>query len=68
MMYAITLTQEEMDMLINATNIMHLRYQRPEMNEAARKGAKRYGDLCEKLYYEQLRQLDEVIAQEAQEE
>ena len=61
MTYTITLTQEEMDMLINATNLAHLRYQRPEMNEAARKGAKRYGDLCAKLYYEQIKQMDAVI-------
>lgn len=68
MMYNITLTQKEMDMLINATNIMHLRYKRPEMTESTRKAADSYGELCSRLYYEQLRQLDEVIPQEAQEE
>ena len=49
--YTITLTREEMDMLVNATNIMHLRYKRPEMTEATQKGAQKYADLCTKLYY-----------------
>lgn len=61
MTYTITLTQEEMGMLINATNLTHLHYQRPEMNESARKGAKHYGDLCARLYYEQIAQMDAVI-------
>lgn len=68
MTYTITLSQHDMDMLINATNIMHMRYKRPEMTESAQKAADAYGELCSRLYYEQLRQLDEVIAQEAQEE
>ena len=48
--YTITLTQDEIDMLVTATNIMHLRYKRPEMTEAAQKGAQDYADLCAKLY------------------
>lgn len=68
MMYTITLSQHDMDMLINATNIMHLRYKRPEMTEPTRKAADDYAELCSRLYCEQIRQLDEAIDQEAQEE
>ena len=53
-MYTITLTEKEMGMLIEAANIMHIRYNRPEMTEAARKGAQDYADLCAKLYYKML--------------
>lgn len=52
--YTITLTEKEMGMLINATNDMHHKYKRPEMTEAARKGAQDYADLCAKLYYKML--------------
>lgn len=52
--YTVTLNEIEMGMLIEAANIMHIRYKRPEMTEAARKGAQAYGDLCAKLYYEML--------------
>ena len=54
--YTITLTREEMELLVNATNIMHLRYKRPEMNEATQKGAQDYADLCAKLYYAMVEQ------------
>lgn len=50
--YTVTLTRDEMDMLVNATNIMHIRYKRPGMTEKAQKGAQAYADLCAKLYYE----------------
>ena len=54
--YTITLTEEEMGMLINATDVMHIRYKRPEMTEATRKGAQAYADLCAKLYYKMMEQ------------
>lgn len=53
-MYTVTLTEKEIGMLIEATNIMHIRYSRPEMTEAAQKGARAYADLCTKLYREML--------------
>ncbi len=54
--YTLTLTSVEMDLLINATNVMHIRYNRPEMTEAAKKGAQEYADLCAKLYYNMMDQ------------
>ena len=54
--YTLTLTSVEMDLLINATNVMHIRYNRPEMSEATRKGAQAYADLCTKLYYKMMDQ------------
>lgn len=54
--FTVTLTREEMELLVNATNIMHLRYKRPEMTEAAHKGAQNYADLCAKLYYKMVEQ------------
>lgn len=54
--FTVTLTREEMELLVNATNIMHLRYKRPEMTEAAQKGAQEYADLCTKLYYAMVEQ------------
>lgn len=49
-MYTITLTEKELGMLIEAANIMHIRYMRPGMTEAAKKSAPEYADLCNKLY------------------
>lgn len=49
--YTITLTEAEMNLLINATHVTSLKYKRPEMTEAAQKGAQEYADLCTKLYY-----------------
>lgn len=54
--YTVTLTREEMEMLVNAANIMHIRYSRPGMTEAAKKGAQEYADLCLKLYYKMMDQ------------
>ena len=54
--YTITITRSEMELLINATNVTHLKYKRPEMTEAARIGAQEYADLCAKLYYKMLEQ------------
>lgn len=54
--YTITLTSEEMEMLINATSVMHIRYSLPEMTEATRKAAPKYGELCAKLYYKMVEQ------------
>lgn len=54
--YTITLTEKEMGMLITATNDLHHKYKRPEMTEAARKGAQDYADLCAKLYYKMMEQ------------
>lgn len=62
MEYAIKVSQDEIDMLINATNIMHLRKMQPEMTEATRKHAKDYGDLCSKLYYTMMQQLDKSLS------
>lgn len=59
MTYTITLTQEEIEMLINATNVVHLKYMEPDKTEATRKHAKDYGNLCSKLYYSMLKQEDE---------
>lgn len=59
MTYNITLSLEEIEMLINATNVMHIRYMQPKMTEPTRKHAKDYGDLCSKLYYTMLDQEDE---------
>lgn len=58
----ITLTQEEIEMLINAANITHLKYMEPDKTEATRKHAKDYGNLCSKLYYSMLEQMDAEIA------
>lgn len=52
--YTITLTEKEIGMLINATNDMYHKYKRPEMTEAAQKGAQAYADLCAKLYYKMM--------------
>ena len=49
--YTITLTEKEIGMLIEAANIMHIRYKRPGMTKAAQKSAQAYADLCSKLYY-----------------
>ena len=49
--YTVTLTEIEIGMLVEATNIMHIRYKRPGVTEAAQKGAQAYADLCSKLYY-----------------
>lgn len=49
--YTITLTRDEMELLINATHVTSIKYKRPEMTEAAQKGAQGYADLCTKLYY-----------------
>lgn len=68
MTYTITLTQHEMDMLINATNIMHIRYKRPEMYESAHKGAQKYADLCSKLYYKMMDQLMDAESVECKED
>ena len=57
--YTITLTREEMETLINATHVAQLKYQRPEMTEAARKAAPKYGELCSKLYYTMIEQDNE---------
>lgn len=54
--YTITITEKEMGMLIEVANIMHIRYNRPEMTEVARKGAQAYADLCAKLYYKMMDQ------------
>lgn len=63
----ITLTQEEIEMLINAANITHLKYMEPDKTEATRKHAKDYGNLCSKLYYSMLDQMDAEIAQNEKE-
>lgn len=49
--YTITLTDAELSMLIEAANIMHFRYLRPEMTKEAKKFAQEYAILCGKLYY-----------------
>lgn len=49
--YTVTLSRVEIGMLIDAANIMHIRYKRPGMTEKAQKGAQEYADLCTKLYY-----------------
>ena len=56
--YTVTLTRNEMDMLVEATNIMHIRYSRPGMTEAAKKGAQEYADLCSQLYQTMIEQDD----------
>lgn len=56
MTYTVTLTERELGMLINATNDAHHKYKRPEMTEAAQKGAQEYADLCAKLYYAMVKQ------------
>ena len=61
--YSLTLTEKEIGMLIEAANIMHIRYKRPEMTEAARKGAQEYADMCAKLYYTMM---DQDMEKEAQ--
>ena len=48
--YTITLTEKEISMLVEASNIMHIRYSRPGVTENAKKGAQAYADLCTKLY------------------
>ena len=63
MTYTITLTQDEIEMLINATNLTHLKYMEPDKTEATRKRAKDYGNLCSKLYYDAITQMDAEIAQ-----
>lgn len=62
MTYTITLTQEEIEMLINAANITHLKYMEPDKTEATKKHAKDYGNLCSRLYYIMLEQMDADIA------
>lgn len=54
--YTLTLTEKEMGLLIEAANIMHIRYSRPGMTEKARNGAQAYSDLCAKLYNKMLDQ------------
>ena len=54
--YLVTLSEKEIGMLIEAANVMHIRYSRPEMTEAAQKGAQAYADLCAKLYYKMMDQ------------
>lgn len=61
--YTITLTEKEIGMLIEAANIMHIRYSRPGMTEGAKKGAQEYADLCSKLYYKMMDQDMETEAQ-----
>lgn len=58
--YTITLTETELSMLVEATNIMHFRYNKPNMTEAAHKGAQKYADLCAKLYGELLKQTEKA--------
>lgn len=54
--YTVSLTEKEIGMLIEATNIMHIRHSRPGMTEGAKKGAQEYADLCSKLYYKMINQ------------
>lgn len=56
--YTVTLTREEMELLINATHVTAIKYKRPEMTEATRKAAKNYNELCSKLYYMMIQQDD----------
>lgn len=57
--YTVTLTEKEIGMLIEATNIMHIRYSRPGMTEKVKNGARAYAGLCEKLYRTMIGQEEE---------
>lgn len=62
--FTVTLTRAELEMLVSATNIMHIRYNRPEVTEAARKTAQEYADLCHKLYMTMIQQDDARLEKE----
>lgn len=60
--YTVTLSEYEMNLLINATHVTSIKYKRPEMTEAAKKGAQEYADLCTKLYYMLLKEKENETA------